>query len=120
MTLENANELDSIGLDKVTGEVNLTIKDDVDWNDIQLHLSLLQEKINTYLSFIESGEIDSSYPKSINKRKKITIYFKHQVCDEAIEFLTQANQIVIDAGFGFECLEWNPTETGTQWVRLFS
>ena len=45
--------------------VILVITDHLEWGDKAQqgeHLLLLQEKINTYIAFIESGEILESYP----------------------------------------------------------
>jgi len=35
----------------------LTISDHLDWEKTKEHLLLLEEKINTYLSFLESGDV---------------------------------------------------------------
>lgn len=40
----------------------LMIADHLDWENELQHLSLLQDKINAYVSFIESGKIYSVYP----------------------------------------------------------
>ena len=40
----------------------LMIADHLDWENELQHLTLLQDKINAYVSFIESGQIYSVYP----------------------------------------------------------
>ena len=54
--------IDVIGIDRQTGQVVLTISDHLDWSDSIAHQKILQEKLNRYLAFVESGEIMESYP----------------------------------------------------------
>ncbi|MGO8134287.1 DUF6572 domain-containing protein, partial [Rhizobium ruizarguesonis] len=57
MALDETNVIDAIGVDKATGELVLTITDHLEWKGSDSeHLLLLQEKLNTYLGFVESGE----------------------------------------------------------------
>ncbi len=56
--------------------VVLVITDHLEWGDKSQqgeHLLLLQEKINTYIAFIESGELLESYPPAKGKNPKIRI-----------------------------------------------
>jgi hypothetical protein len=57
MSVEQKDVIDAIGVNKESGEVVLTISDHLDWEDTSAHLLVLQDKINTYIAFIESGEI---------------------------------------------------------------
>lgn len=56
MSVEDLNTIDCIGIPIETPhEVNLGISDHLEWDaSLDEHLYLLQEKINTYLRFIES------------------------------------------------------------------
>lgn len=63
MTIEQANTVDLISVDRTTKVVK-TISDHLDWTDQATHLLLLQDKINCYLAFIESGELRVSYAKA--------------------------------------------------------
>jgi hypothetical protein len=97
--VEKTNQVDIIGINKETGICTLTIVDSLEWSDEDEHLLLLQEKINTYLSFIESGEIYSTYSPSIDKNFEISIRFKNSYPENCERFLIQASQIISDAGF---------------------
>lgn len=77
----------------------MTISDHLDWQDSKAHLLLLQEKINSYLSYIESGEIFSSYPNAKGRSVVIDVVFKHKADQAAGEFLSIAAEIVAAAGF---------------------
>lgn len=103
MSLERLNEVDAIGIDNETGYVTLAIIDDLDWEDADNHLSLLQEKINVYLSFVESGEIYESYPEAIDRKVEIKIYAQHDLPNMAIDFIKTASKIISDAGFILKC-----------------
>jgi hypothetical protein len=46
----------------MTGEVVLTMSDDLGRSDRIAHQLLLQAKSNRYLAFVESGEIAERYP----------------------------------------------------------
>ena len=61
MSIEGQGSVDAIGIDQ-EGIVVLTISAHLEWDDG--HLFLLQEKINTYLAFLESGEVFETYPDS--------------------------------------------------------
>src|SRR4051812_37461549 len=84
MTVENTSIVDAVGTDKETGEVRLSIFDHLPW-DTQ-HLRLLQEKINVYLGFIESGEIYGSYPNAKGRPLVIDVFTKFRPTKEATRF----------------------------------
>lgn len=120
MSLKKPKELDFIGIDKESGTVELSIIDDLDWVDEENHLLLLQEKINCYLAFIESGEIYQSYPQAIGREICITIYTKFTPTLLGLEFLTKAHEVIEQAGFTLKCFGWindNKDETG-EWQRV--
>ena len=52
MTVLQKSTVDWLGIEKGTGNVVLTVVDDLDWSDENGHLLALQEKLNTYLAFI--------------------------------------------------------------------
>lgn len=103
MSIEQVNTVDAIGVDKSTGEVVMTIADHLPWNKDEPeteheHMLLLQEKINAYLGFVESGEILKSYPVSQGKKVRIEVIGKYQLSTHAEKFFSRARGIVQDAG----------------------
>lgn len=106
MALEQANEIDSVGIDIQTDNVVLSIIDGVSWENEHDHLILLQNKINMYLSFIESGEIFSSYPNAEGHLIVIKVYAKHVMPKKGIEFLEKASEVIKAAGFK---MQWKIT-----------
>lgn len=68
------------------GKVILTISDYHPWNETW-HLQLLQDKINAYLQFIESGQILDHYPTAVSRELVIQIVMKYKPTAEALSFL---------------------------------
>ncbi|RUM93975.1 MAG: hypothetical protein DSZ28_05620 [Thiothrix sp.] len=98
-TIEDTSKVDAIGIDKNTGIVILKIFDHLDWSDEQSHLYLLQEKINSYLRFMESGEVFDEYPDAKMQKLQISISFKEKPSANCIKFLDTVTKIIRDAGF---------------------
>jgi hypothetical protein len=99
MSIEDIDKIDSIGLNKETGMVTLAITDYLNWENEYEHLIMLQEKINSYLSFLESGEVYESYPLAKGKKFEIKIFAKYDLSLKAKEFLNFVHAKVVDAGF---------------------
>lgn len=56
MSILDANVVDIVGVDPAKGIARLIITDHLEWTSpVQEHLFLLQEKINSYLRFLEGG-----------------------------------------------------------------
>lgn len=100
MTVEQSDVVDFIGTERSSGVVVLTIADHLEWNSPHDHLLTLQEKINCYLAFVESGEINDSYPQARGRSARIHVAFKHPLIDVATEFLETACTICQSAGIG--------------------
>lgn len=98
-TIEDTNKVDAIGIDKTTGVVVLKVFDHLDWSDEQSHLYLLQEKINSYLRFMESEEVLEAYPDAKKRKLQISISFKEKLSANGIKFLDTVSKIISDAGF---------------------
>jgi hypothetical protein len=104
MSIEQIKTVDAIGLDNATNSVILTISDHLDWlEQADNHLFLLQEKLNSYLSFIESKETIEVYPNAKNRKAVIEIIYKYPLNEQAQEFYKKVEQIIKNAGIGFQC-----------------
>lgn len=104
MTILDSNTVDVIGTISDKNLTVLSISDHLEWeiHKTNEHLILLQDKINTYLRYIESGEIYTSFPSAKGKGFVIRIYFKHEPNFEALTFISHATPILRDAGVGLE------------------
>ena len=80
------------------GKVMLTISDHLTWDKENEHLLVLQDKLNSYLMFIESGEIFESYPTAKNKSLIIEVVMKHKPNEVALVFLQRSKEIIENTG----------------------
>ena len=98
MTIEQLDKIDFISTDS-NGNINLFISDHLEWDKENNHLHLLQEKINKYLSFIESGEIKDHIQNMNDKTIIISVVYKHKPNETALVFLEKAKQTIEQTGF---------------------
>lgn len=107
MTIQDTGVIDFITTEKSTGDLKLTISDHLEWDEDNEHLYLLQEKINAYLRYIESGEIYEERPDAKNQNIVINIMGKYPLNEEAECFFSKALDAIEGAGFSlrFELLQ---------------
>ena len=99
MTVEQTNIVDLTTTEPMTGNVSLVITDHLSWDDNQKeHMWLLQEKINAYLRFIESGEVYEKLPAARGKEITIRIVAKCPPSPDAERFFSHARSVVSGAG----------------------
>ena len=101
MTVEETKVIDIISVDPKSAQVVLTISDHLDWSDTPRHLETLQAKLNSYLAFVESGEILDSYPTAVGRQPRIEVVFQFPPEDEGFRFLETAGSIIRSAGIHF-------------------
>ena len=66
------------------------------------HLSLLQDKINAYVSFLESGQFKESYPGEDFAMAAIQVHFKHPITENCEKFLSAVQDQVGQLGVKIE------------------
>jgi len=101
MSVVDTDLIDAMGLEKEAQRVFLSIIDSLVWDSENVHLYTLQEKINTYLYFIESGELDKALPDGKGFDIVIELILKHMPSDEAISFFDKSTQLLLDKGIIF-------------------
>lgn len=105
MSIEDINKLDMIGIPKnIKNLVELGLTDHLTWNlPYESHLFKLQEKLNLYISVIESKKIYKYFPDAKGRNNfLIKIYFKYQIPDECICFLEKVNEVIISINTSIE------------------
>jgi hypothetical protein len=88
--LEDPGVVDAIGLEPATGFIVLAIADGFDWTDEEAHLRALQDKLNAYFAFIQTGELKEAYPDAVGRPVRIDILGRHTFPDHRRDFLAQA------------------------------
>ncbi|MCH2157152.1 MAG: hypothetical protein MK096_00010 [Oleiphilaceae bacterium] len=102
MTIEQEDKVDIIGVNEEEGYISLIISDHLEWDDKNEKLLLLQAKINSYLAYIETGQVYEEYPDCKDLNVHIRLTSLHQPNDEGLKFLELVTPIVEDAGFYFK------------------
>jgi hypothetical protein len=100
VTVEQSKVIDFVNRTP-TGDVVLAISDHLPWSDVDDHLLQLQEKLNAYLRFIESGEVYEKFPETRERRLVIEVFLKFPVPQAAQWFFTKSAAVIEKAGFGF-------------------
>ena len=93
MSVEQIDKVDFISTTE-KGIIKLTISDHLEWDSKNEHLLILQNKINAYLNFIESGQIFEEYPSSVNKKVEIEIVLKFPPNEIGNTFLDKCKTII--------------------------
>ncbi len=81
--------------------VILTISDHLEWDEENEHIWILQEKINLYLSAIESGQVRNKFPQSSGKRIIISVALKYEPNEMGRLFFSKVDEVLSNAGYGF-------------------
>ena len=99
MSVQDPHTVDFVSLGSEPNTALLVVSDHLEWAPTLEHELALQEKLNAYLSFIESGEIYARFPKAKGKRIEIRIIFQHAPDEKGRDFLRKVVGAVEDAGF---------------------
>ena len=102
MTIEQSDKIDVIGRDKEDGYIALTISDHLEWDESNEKLPILQAKINSYLEFVESGQLLEEYPDAAECEVRIELVCKYQPNEEGLNFFSLAAPVLESAGLKFE------------------
>jgi hypothetical protein len=100
MSIDQTDVIDFATIDKASGELWLTITDHLPWEENErIHLDLLQDKLNAYLRFIESGEVFDKLPDAKGRSIAINVVGKFPLSQKAEFFLAKLTAAVEGAGF---------------------
>jgi hypothetical protein len=98
MTIDDVDKIDFVTISD-GGEALLTISDHLPWDDQSRHLLLLQEKLNAYLRFTESGELGQKFPETIERPIVFNIVARFEPSAVANAFLAKVKEAIDAAGF---------------------
>ena len=99
MSVCDTKVVDAIGVEDASGKVILTVSDHLEWNEG--HLPLLQDKLNTYIAFIESGELLVAYPDAKGRQPVIDVVCQHEPNHDAETFFIQVRSALEAADVEF-------------------
>lgn len=101
MSIEQHDSVDYIGVERSSGKLVLTVSDHLDWVDSATHQFAIQEKLNTYFRFVESGEIYGTYPDAKNRSVVFEIVMRIAPPNDEAAFLDRVRDAVERAGIEF-------------------
>ena len=90
MSLDNPEKVDAIGKLNDENTIILSIIDSWNWDNYKKHLHALQDKINGYFEFVESGQIYMDYPDAFGKNLRIEIISRYPIPNAGVDFLAKA------------------------------
>ena len=101
MSVQDPNTIDFVSLGTKLDTALLVVSDHLDWSSPMDHQFALQEKLNAYLSFIETQELYSQFPKAKGKRVEIRVVLQYVPDASGTEFLQKVAKFIAEAGFTF-------------------
>ena len=81
------DQIDIIAQDPKTGEVVLVMNEPNDWIGSDDQLLSLQERFNTYVSFLLDGEMAGAHPELADKPTRIEVRCAHMPDSRALDLL---------------------------------
>jgi len=70
-------------MDPQTGDLILAVSDHLDWDENEgEHLFVLQDKLNTYLEYIEGGQSYTKVPRAVGRKIVIRVFGKFTLSEE--------------------------------------
>jgi hypothetical protein len=100
MSLDNSNVVDAVGLEQQSDTVVLSIIDSWEWTDEKAHLVALQEKLNSYFGFVESGQVYESYPDAQGRALRIDIVGRYPLPAAGASFVDAASKVAGELKMG--------------------
>ncbi|WP_347905169.1 DUF6572 domain-containing protein [Pseudomonas purpurea] len=83
----------------------LVITDHLEWGDKAEqgeHLLMLQDKLNIYIAFIESGEIYTEIPGALGKSPIIRVTALYELPEQGEYFYNRVTEVLYEVGIGLE------------------
>ncbi len=100
MSIEQEKKIDFIADNKDRNEVILFITDHLNWDEPDYdHAIMLQNKINSYLAFIESGQIFAERPSARGKKIIIEVRGKYPLNKKVEALYEKMGHAIKNAGF---------------------
>ena len=84
---DRTSVIDVIAQDAKTGDVVLVMNEPNEWDSSDEQLLTLQERFNTYVSFLLDGEMAEAHPELVGKPTRIELRCAHMPETRALELL---------------------------------
>ena len=99
MSVKDPDIIDGIGIEKETNTLVLLAVDPFDWKvQEHEHLKAIQQKMNTYVYYIEKKKYSEKYPDRDFDGFRIELVFKYQYTDAGERFLASGKKQLKNRG----------------------
>lgn len=105
MSILETRKVDMVAARPDSSVVKLVIADHLDWSEPERHCKLLQDKINTYILFVESGQLLRLDKPSVPPSPEIHIVLVAEhgsVRPDVAEFFSRIERFLDDIGMKFD------------------
>lgn len=94
LNIEKTDTIDGLAYEQDTSSLILLLTDGMDWSDMNRHLLLLQDKLNTYIWYIDSEQYKEKYPNVKSVELRVSFLFEEpEICRKLLE---RAKQVFVD------------------------
>lgn len=104
MAVTDSNVVDGMAFDENGNTLIMEIYDHLDFEgEFEFdHIVLLQDKLNTYLWYIDSGQYAEVYPDKKFNSFVINIHFLHNISDNCKRYIDVSNQKLFSSNIRIE------------------
>lgn len=102
MSIDQPAVIDFLWKDEQNNRAVVTISDHLDWEEEGEHLLLLQDKLNHYLEFIESGQLAENKPELKGLPVLIHVAAQYPLSEQAARFYELVKGQVSQMGISLE------------------
>jgi hypothetical protein len=101
--ISELNKIDFLTKPHDENRISLVVTDHLEWatNEGE-HLLMLQQKLNNYLYYIESGRLAVDYPQYKGMPVTIEVIGKFPLSEEAAKFYSLAKARIAEIGFSLQ------------------
>ena len=106
--ISELNKIDFLTKPHDENRITLVVTDHLEWTEHEgEHLLMLQQKLNNYLYYIESGRLAEDYPQYKDMPVTIQVAGKFPLSQEAKKFYSLATARIEELGFSLEFTPFN-------------
>lgn len=99
--VKNPEVIDLVTHDPATDEIIVIMIEDRDWSADPEQPDQLLKKINTYLHFIEDGDLIQHFPQAAGKPVRLQLDCNGPPTGEAQQLIEEAQQVLLSRGITF-------------------
>jgi hypothetical protein len=96
MSVIESNKVDSVINNAESEDVVLLISDHLGWEEPTEHLLKLQTKLNTYINFVDSGQLETDFQDCVGKSISIIVACQYEPSKEGLDFYHRAHDFLFE------------------------